>query len=315
MRVTSSDIGRLSARLALSLTLAGLAVNAQAQQRGMSIDDWLRAERQNENLQQAYQAYDSTKFGTRAVVNRPVPAAQPVQTYQTNPMMQDPLAQTEPPQWPVASGELSQQQIQRNTYQVPPNAHERLDREIQLEKQASTAWRGIYLSGHVGTPLVPDQTYTDSAGTAEADFSYLTFYADAGIGYKFSNGIRLEVEGSYQYAPYAERYVDGDVSMIGILGNASMDIVRTDNFTLYLTGGLGLADHRISTSNSNIDGSDLVFAYQAGTGMTFAVTPRTSLDFGYRYFGTSDASINSSAGDYTAEYSAHIFMFGIDYKL
>jgi len=61
----------------------------------------------------------------------------------------------------------------------------------------------------------------------------------------------------------------------------------------------------IGTLTSSVD--DTVFAYQVGTGVSFAVNEKVSLDLNYRYFATSDPNFEGIE----TEYSSHNVYAGI----
>ena len=52
---------------------------------------------------------------------------------------------------------------------------------------------------------------------------------------------------------------------------------------------------------------DTVFAYQFGVGVGYAVEESVTLDFGYRYFATSDPEFNGAE----FEFESHNISFGV----
>ena len=76
-----------------------------------------------------------------------------------------------------------------------------------------------------------------------------------------------------------------------------------------------ITDTELRNSSSNLDGDDFVMAYQFGSGALFPLNDKTSVDIGYRFFGTSDADISSNNGNFTAGYSSHIWKIGITHQL
>ena len=53
----------------------------------------------------------------------------------------------------------------------------------------------------------------------------------------------------------------------------------------------------IAVSNSPVvDDDDLVFAYQIGAGVDYAISNRLSLDLGYRFFGTGKPKMKDVDG-------------------
>jgi outer membrane immunogenic protein len=83
--------------------------------------------------------------------------------------------------------------------------------------------------------------------------------------------------------------------------------------TPYLSAGVGAARYSISampvlsggvfTTESN---DVMVFAYQFGAGVGYAVTPRFTIDLKYRYLATS----NPRLGDTILHYGSHNLYLG-----
>lgn len=361
----TSDRNRITALCLGLAATAVLAGTASAQQRPMSINQWLQAERNNANMERAIREYERARFGTASQqpqqphrsqpqYRAPQPAyqqsysppqqaqtpqaapQQPVQPQPLTPNPQQPQPyqgqqpvypqqqyQPSPQPYPYqtqSGGALPQHSNQPNTYQAPPDALEKIDKEYDPTGSGGSPINGFYVDAHLGLPLVPQQAYTDSSSVGGADFSPLGLYVDAALGYKFNDKFSVELEGGYQLVEYDEPRVAGGVSIISVLANGQYTHALRDGSAWYATGGMGLAQHKISDADvsgtsTSFDGSDIVLAYQLGGGFLYPMSTRTSLDLGYRYFGTTGADINSTFGDFTAEYSSHVFMLGIKYQL
>jgi opacity protein-like surface antigen len=129
--------------------------------------------------------------------------------------------------------------------------------------------------------------------------------------------LRVEGELSYRHgeikrvdevAPPGNFYrnVDGSLGIVAMMANVFFDLENPSMITPYFGAGAGIASLHLSdtegtTSTSPIhrdriyDKDDAsVFAYQAGLGMEFAINPRFSLDLGYRYFRTAEATFDSA---------------------
>ena len=133
---------------------------------------------------------------------------------------------------------------------------------------------------------------------------------DAGIGYGFSNGFRVEGELSYRNNSFEALAVDdpiddtvngGSVNTWGLMANLFYDFNRGGRIQPYLGVGAGAARPRVK-----IDGygsaNDTVFAYQGLAGVGFALTERATLDLGYRYFVAPEVDISEAWGPgYTSE--------------
>lgn len=82
-------------------------------------------------------------------------------------------------------------------------------------------------------------------------------------------------------------------------------------FRPYVSAGLGVARHDGELSAAGISSSDkdTVFAYQVGAGLGYDVTDNVNIFGGYRYLGSSDATLDTLE----AEYDAHELRVGVRY--
>lgn len=182
---------------------------------------------------------------------------------------------------------------------------------------------GPYVSGNLGLAIANDSDITDSTAPGVT----MEIKSDVGLalgvaaGYDFGNNIRIEGEIAYQkndldkvsMAGIGEADLTGDVSSLALLLNGYYDFKNKSAFTPFISAGLGFA--KVELNDFNVPGSglpgtnedDTVFAYQVGAGVSYAVTPKVSLDVKYRYFGTSDLEFDTAE----AEYSSHNFYAGI----
>ncbi len=191
---------------------------------------------------------------------------------------------------------------------------------------------GPYVSVGAGVFVVPDSEVNDQGGSGSYQLSYDTGYSVSGaVGYTFDNNLRTELEVAYRHADTNALKMLGlslhylsDITSVSVLANLFYDVKLPHGVTPYLGGGLGVAfmdtkqdnlyivDNR-NTSNLNAGTSDTVLAYQVGCGIAYAVTPRISLDAGYRYFATDDVAVNTySAGK--QEFATHIGQLAIRYR-
>jgi opacity protein-like surface antigen len=123
----------------------------------------------------------------------------------------------------------------------------------------------------------------------------------AGIGYIFDN-FRIEGKISYQdndidrattksvtlngvdQGLSGPEMINGSLSILTFMANGYFDFNNDSNFTPYLTAGMGMANVEIDGTSTD----DTVFAYQIGAGVGYALSETVSIDFGYRYLGTTD---------------------------
>jgi opacity protein-like surface antigen len=100
------------------------------------------------------------------------------------------------------------------------------------------------------------------------------------------------------------------------MANAFWDIETGSPVTPYLGGGIGVANVSINDLGvfgiSVVDDDDTVFAYQFGAGIALELNPNMALDFGYRYFVTTDPEFTDNFGDkFESEYQTHNASLGL----
>jgi len=190
--------------------------------------------------------------------------------------------------------------------------------------------RRFYITGIIGASFGTLQSGgTNTAGdflnTGRANDSLLTAGAAVGMAFDRSGGLlRVEVEGrgrdalsgqTNSFAPptptyfYSVRAADG----WSVMANAWRDWYLTERLGFYGGGGIGAGGYRLTVSDPLVSGYGHVggFAWQAGTGTTFQVTRRTTLDLGYRFFDTVSDSLplteNGSGGVPAGSYVSNFY--------
>jgi opacity protein-like surface antigen len=185
---------------------------------------------------------------------------------------------------------------------------------------AAPARPGGYMSVFLGASDMQDTTasITEFAPitTKNAQVQFDPgFNIGATGGYDFGF-IRMEGEMSNKQAEintvsestFGTRYVnvDGHLGAFAMMMNGFFDLHNESPVTPYIGGGIGFSSLTLSTTrgvdansgalNNHIfrDDDDIVFAYQAGTGLEIAMNQRLSLDLGYRYFATSRGSFRKN---------------------
>lgn len=126
---------------------------------------------------------------------------------------------------------------------------------------------------------------------------------DVGIGYGFANGFRIEGELSYRNNSFDPSFVadpidedvSGSVNTWGLMANLFYDFNRGGRIQPYLGVGAGAARPRVKIDGAS-RASETVFAYQGLAGVGFALTDRTTLDVGYRYFVAPEVDISDAWG-------------------
>ena len=170
--------------------------------------------------------------------------------------------------------------------------------------------RRFYITGIIGASFGTLQVGGVNTGggfpnTGRITDSLLTAGGAVGTAFDRSNGLlRLEVEGrgrdalsglTDSYLPptptyfYSVRATDG----WSVMANAWRDWSFTDRLGFYGGGGIGAGGYRLSVNDTAVSGYGHMggFAWQAGTGTTYRVTERTTIDLGYRFFDTVSDSL------------------------
>jgi opacity protein-like surface antigen len=170
--------------------------------------------------------------------------------------------------------------------------------------------RRFYITGIIGASFGTLQsgginTEGDFPNTGRASDSLLTAGGALGTAFDRSNGLlRLEVEGrgrdalsgvTNSFEPptptyfYSVRASDG----WSVMANAWRDWHLTQRLGFYGGGGIGAGGYRLTVNDSVVSGYGHVggFAWQAGTGTTYRLTERTTIDLGYRFFDTVSDSL------------------------
>lgn len=152
-------------------------------------------------------------------------------------------------------------------------------------------------------------------------------YVGGTLGYDF-RGVRLEGELSYRQNDMDSitelslgqvAGVEGDVGVFAVMANAFLDFHNDSPVTPYIGGGIGVATVYLSETvgDGNIlydEDDDSVFAYQIGGGLGIALNRQTTLDLGYRYFGTETANF-STPGFQTVKFDTESHNFAVGLRL
>ncbi|HOI15086.1 MAG TPA: outer membrane beta-barrel protein [Geobacteraceae bacterium] len=163
---------------------------------------------------------------------------------------------------------------------------------------------GFYIGAAGGVNFIQDSTVRNpdvSSDSLEASFDP-GYLFDAVAGYRWQM-LRFEGEFIYQKSdldsissPESTFPRDGDATGIGGMANAWIDLATESIVTVYIGGGLGFMN--VKLSNSTVSINDSVFAWQVGAGVGFALTKKLSLDLGYRLLVTSDLEYNNGKAEY-----------------
>lgn len=193
---------------------------------------------------------------------------------------------------------------------------------------AALAADGFYVGVGAGLNMTRDADTSFSGGALDGTSTDMDFNRGfAGTlsgGYKFSNGLRTELELGLRNNAVDNFGGDasGRVRSLSLMGNVLYDINTGTAFTPYLGAGLGYARVKASGINGagaiaavNVDDSDSKFAYQGIVGVAYNFNPNLALTLDYRYMGTGspDFAVSPAATATSAdsEYRNHTLMAGL----
>jgi opacity protein-like surface antigen len=197
---------------------------------------------------------------------------------------------------------------------------------LALTSPAQAA-RPFYVSVMGGANFLQDDSFhAVTSPTASADT--LAFHPNSDTGFVVSaavgmhldqvlSGLRVEAEGAYRKnqvhgnwrsntgtpTSFSSGKLDYDHSTWSVLANAWYDFNIDSALKPYVGGGIGWAETRLKGTykgsfavNPNFDFSKDGFAWQAGAGVNYALTPNIDLGVGYRYFSGPDVTVHSDLG-------------------
>ncbi|MGE3142639.1 MAG: outer membrane protein, partial [Hyphomonadaceae bacterium] len=186
---------------------------------------------------------------------------------------------------------------------------------------AAHATEGWYGQGTVGYgldgSLDGDVVSNIPANSGPLDYDFDDdWMGAASLGYAFVNGFRLEGELSYRtndMSDGASPPSTGDVNAWAGLINLIYDFNRQGQLQPYLGVGVGAA--RVDATFNGVGSSDdTVFAYQAMAGLGIVLSPRLTLDIGYRYLAAPDVGLNYAIPDSPFVGSIETLKANVDYE-
>lgn len=207
-----------------------------------------------------------------------------------------------------------------------------------LGAQAASA-QGFYFSLQAGPSFLQSADNVDRGTALDIESKYETGYAVGGaLGYAFGNGLRVDGEISYRRQSVdrleirsdgglgaslgspvsfngATLQTTGSETSLSFMANGWYDFRTGTALTPYVGGGIGLA--RVSLNDvavggfTLVDDHDVVFAWQLGAGLAWAVTPRVSLTLDYRFLATTSPRVTDFEGvRFDSDYHTHNILFG-----
>lgn len=177
---------------------------------------------------------------------------------------------------------------------------ETLVQQVDMRKEQGPGSR-LYLAGIVGASF--GTLTVDSPPSANEPL----FTSGGALGIEFSRPWRLEFEGRARDPIGAVQEGVGSTTTFAATGgwsamvNLWRDVELTDRLSLYAGGGVGGGGYRFTLSGEipppddiTLAGASIVnsFAWQAGGGLSYALTDRIALDLGYRFFALAGGNVN-----------------------
>lgn len=212
-----------------------------------------------------------------------------------------------------------------------------------LAQESASVEHNTYYASLGGMYVVPsdsDVSVTSGGFTLQSDLKMdAGFGAVFAFGYGPELGLRGEVELGYRQVDFdaldgvrltgngidvsvsGEQAFAGDLNTLSLMANG-IYAFEARRMRPYVGIGIGLAKHDTTTNTQTIrvgavpiplgssSDDDVVFAYQAIGGISFAASETTEARLGYRYFGTGDADFDEAE----TSYGTHNFEAGILFR-
>jgi len=188
---------------------------------------------------------------------------------------------------------------------------------------------GPYVGAFVGGNALMPAENTDNQGSFGLKFDP-ALQGSFVAGWDFEPGNpegsgRIELEYTHRSNPinqatFAEGTIKtgGNVMADSLLLNFFGVYREYSPWSPYFGAGLGVA--RMEASDLNVfgqplgNGSSVVFAYQLGTGVDFALNKHLSLDLGYRFFNSIRPKFTEANGQpFKMDYLSHSVVLGLRY--
>jgi opacity protein-like surface antigen len=186
---------------------------------------------------------------------------------------------------------------------------------------------GPYVGAYLGGNALMTAKGSDDLGSFSLKFDP-ALQGSAVFGWDFEPGNpvgegRIELEYTRRSNPLDQvKFVEGSFKGGG---NVTADSLLLNFFGVYRNKsrwlpyvGAGIGAARIEASDLQVTGQPLsndstfVVAYQAGTGIDFALTDRLSLDLGYRFFGCIRPKFTEANGQkFEMDYYSHNVILGL----
>ncbi len=179
---------------------------------------------------------------------------------------------------------------------------------VAVSQASFAAETGPYVQFGLGVSSLKEDALEDNNG---AKIGYSTdsgISGSAGLGYKISNGFRIDGEYTYRDNEIKAMGIKGNIESHSLMANGYVDIPTGGKITPYIGAGAGVSN----VSDGDVD--DTVFAYQGMAGLSYAVSEQTAIQLGYKYFATSTPKYDVGFGKVKAPYRTHNLELGVRYS-
>lgn len=120
----------------------------------------------------------------------------------------------------------------------------------------------------------------------------------AAVGYYVTNNIRAELEGGYRnLEPKDKLQTEDDTNLISTMVNGYYNFETGTAFSPYLGAGLGWVHEQENNGDA--------LGYQAMVGVDYAISEKSTVFAGYRFFGTDNFTYESEGETINAKAQGH----------
>jgi len=172
-----------------------------------------------------------------------------------------------------------------------------------------TSWYGVFEGGGNAMENVDIEAYVTTPATvstvnAEADTD-IGWAALASVGYAYSNGWRMELEGGYRHNGLSRLIsaggltapATGDLDQYTLMANVLYDFPSASGVTFTFGAGVGADYARLDASSlaTPVQDEDIALAFQAIAGLSYEITNWLDLVLNYRYLYVTDMEFSEPA--------------------
>lgn len=201
-----------------------------------------------------------------------------------------------------------------------------------VEEPIATTTSGIYIAGRIGAAFAQDTRFGVLGTTVTNDYDSVGFNGSLAVGNSYDFGgvqARAEIEGGYMTNGIDSHLVAGVGNFTGAAAFGRTNVLYglvngyvdfgSGPLKPYIGAGIGAANvdfdnHGVNAVGTAMNDSATGLAWQVGAGASYAFTPQTTLELGYRYFNVENvslAAVDNTRSD--VDVRAHQINFGVRY--